>query len=117
ANVSAAGKVLLAPFNHDELDDLFARHNLPSVPDDAERKVLYDELKSVRSRGYATNMGEREPGVHAVAVPVLDLEGHPVAAIAIAAPSARLPYIRIEGLVKHLRTASTAITTDYYAVG
>ena len=117
AHVSAAGKLLLSALKRTELDDLLA-HGRQSRPeeDPVNLTVLHAELEAIRARGYATNMGEREAGVHAVAVPVLDLEGNHVAAVSVAAPSVRLPHIRIAGLVQHLQVSIAAITAEYFAV-
>lgn len=112
AVVSAAGKVLLAALKPAELEETL--NMLEGRGDGDWLARVYAELTTVRELGYATNMGEREPGVHAVAVPISDQAGRPIAAIAVAAPSVRLPHIRIGGLITHLKTTSTAIALDYY---
>jgi DNA-binding IclR family transcriptional regulator len=112
ARVSAAGKLLLSALQSAELEELLARIDV----DPAEVAALHLDLETIRKRGYATNMGEREPGVHAVAVPVLDRTGHAIAAVAVAAPSIRLPAVRVAGLVQDLQAASAAITEEYYGV-
>ncbi len=112
ASVSAAGKVLLAALKPTELEESLAQD--PRHPDPDWAATVHAELATIREFGYATNMGEREPGVHAVAVPVTDTSGRPIAALAVAAPSVRLPHIRVNGLINHLRTASAAIALDYF---
>ncbi len=47
-------------------------------------------LASVRRRGYAQTVGEREPGVASVSAPVRDREGRIVAAISVSGPIERL---------------------------
>ncbi|MBO9521314.1 MAG: IclR family transcriptional regulator [Nocardioidaceae bacterium] len=117
AHASAAGKVLLAALPTSARQALYSEHGLPSITD---RTIVDDEefeaeLARVRAAGYATNLGEREDGVHAVAVPVLDLNDNPMAALAVAAPAVRLPKARVPGLVRDLRRARAAITAEYFA--
>ena len=112
ASVSAAGKVLLAALKSADLEESLGQD--PRHPDPEWAAAVHAELATIREFGYATNMGEREPGVHAVAVPVNDVAGKPMAALAVAAPSVRLPHVRINGLITHLRTTSAAITLDYF---
>jgi len=112
ASVSAAGKVLLAALRPADLEECLAQD--PRHPDADWAASVHAELATIREFGYATNMGEREPGVHAVAVPVNDTAGKPIAALAVAAPSVRLPHVRVSGLITHLRAASAAIALDYF---
>jgi DNA-binding IclR family transcriptional regulator len=60
--------------------------------DDRDRfpAVSVDELATVRKRGWAASVGEREPGVASISAPVLDLEGRIRAAISISGPIERL---------------------------
>lgn len=112
ASVSAAGKVLLAALKPAELEEALGQD--PRYPDAGWSATLHAELATIREFGYATNMGEREPGVHAVAVPINDPAGKSIAALAVAAPSVRLPHVRVSGLIAHLRSASGAIALDYF---
>lgn len=114
AIVSAAGKALLSPFSPHQLAEILSTSeewaNRSTARGLAE---LNRELALIRSRGYAVNMGDREAGVHAVAVPIFDAERNMIAALSVAAPSVRLPANRVSGLVKRLRSASAAVTADY----
>lgn len=66
------GKVLLGELPFDRVRVLFA-HGLPKITEhtinDLER--LRRESEKVRADGYAVNSGESEPGIGALAVPVL----------------------------------------------
>ena len=59
---------------------------------------LADELRAVRARGFAITVGELEPGLVAVAAPVLGAGGEPLAAISISGPELRLDGDRLEQL-------------------
>ena len=48
------------------------------------------EIDLVRARGFALNLGSNQPDVHAVAAPILDGTGAPVAAVTVSAPPERL---------------------------
>ena len=60
--------------------------------------LLAEELRNVRARGYAITVGELDPGLVAVAAPVLGAGGEPVAAISISGPQLRLDQERLEQL-------------------
>lgn len=59
---------------------------------------LAEELRTVRVRGYAVTVGELEPGLVAVAAPVLGADEAAVAAISISGPQLRLDHDRLEHL-------------------
>ncbi len=59
---------------------------------------LERELAAVRELGYATNVGELEEGLHAVAAPVFDAAGACRAAISVSGPSYRMPEGSLPGL-------------------
>ena len=56
------------------------------------------QLEAVRGRGYATAVGELEPGLAAMAAPVRDAGGRTVAALSISGPEHRLTPARITEL-------------------
>jgi DNA-binding IclR family transcriptional regulator len=59
---------------------------------------LVPELEAVRVRGYATAVGELEPGLAAMAAPVRAGAGDVVAALSISGPETRLTRERIAAL-------------------
>ena len=86
-HATAVGKVMLA----------FASGHLPpgELPRFTERtitdpQVLSTELDLIRERGYAEAIGEREPDLTAVGVPVFARGGELVAILGLQGPSARL---------------------------
>ncbi len=79
-----------------------------------DRVMLEAELEAVRRRGFATLMDELEPGLRAVAVPVMDGHQHKViASVAVSGPSARLPRRRLGGCAEILAQASAALTARF----
>ena len=91
-HATSQGKVLLAflpPARRDEI--VQALQLEPLTPRTiTERNALVAELERVREQGFAIQDEEREAGVRAVAAPVLDPSGYPVAALCIGAPAFRV---------------------------
>lgn len=109
AHSTSGGKALLAALSPDDLRALYPR-GLPRSNDNAVATLpaLIRHLAQVRRRGYATNINESERGISAIGCPVVDPTGRTVAAMAIAAPSARCPRERIAELVPVLVDAARA---------
>ena len=68
----------------------------PATITDPEAFVA--ELDEVRARGWAFNDEERNPGVRALAVPVLDDRGDAIAAVAVQGPTLRMTDDRLDDL-------------------
>jgi IclR family transcriptional regulator, acetate operon repressor len=74
----------------------------------AEHAALAQELAIVRKRGYATAIGELEPGLAAMAAPVRSGSGDVLAALSISGPGPRLGHTRSADLAPVLmREAAT----------
>jgi DNA-binding IclR family transcriptional regulator len=67
------------------------------------------EVDRIRTQGYATALGELEPGLHAVAAPVFDASGACIAAVSVAGPAYRLTTDRLADLGRQCIAASEAI--------
>lgn len=109
-HVSAMGKCLLA--NSGDIDDQIARlGNLVQATHRTitDRDLLRRELEQVRERGWALNDEERNPGVRAIAAPVLQPDGGVVGAIAIQGPTVRITDDRLPELAALLEKTSHQI--------
>lgn len=62
---------------------------LNNLSNEADQKVLLEDLKKVRDQGYATSQGEADPDVFAVGVPIFDSRGSLIASLSIAGPKFR----------------------------
>jgi len=71
---------------------------------------LVPELEAVRVRGYATAIGELEPGLAAMAAPVRAGAGDVVAALSISGPETRLTRERIAGLAPVLLDEAATVS-------
>jgi DNA-binding IclR family transcriptional regulator len=104
AHVTSGGKALLAELDSAQLLELFPNARLQPLNDRSlrTREELFAELEQIREQGYATNFGQSEMGINAVAMAVRSMDGTAVAAIAVSAPEQRLPAGRVPELVEQL---------------
>jgi DNA-binding IclR family transcriptional regulator len=90
-HLGASGKVLLA-----HLDDAHAERILSAPPPHPSGGARIDEgtlraqIAATRRDGYLVTDGELDEGATAVAAPVLDARGRPVAGVSVAGPTARV---------------------------
>ncbi len=75
-----------------------------------DHAALRPELDTVRARGYATAIGELEPGLAAMAAPVRDGSGDVLAALSISGPEGRLTKERITELAPSLLQEAAAVS-------
>lgn len=111
-HASSMGKTLLA-FNEDlrgrmlESHDAFERFTPKSHPDAASLRV---DLAAVRKRGWSTDDEEQMAGVRCVGAPVRDTAGLVRAAIAVQAPSVRMPKKRFTALGPEVVKAAAEVS-------
>ena len=112
AHCTAAGKVLLAALEPDELDAVVARRGLdPSTPRSiTSRAALNACLESVRRIGIGTDVEERNLGRACLAAPVRDVTGRTVAAVSASWRSSQLTAKRRPELIEAVREAALAIS-------
>ncbi|MDI2028163.1 IclR family transcriptional regulator [Saccharopolyspora sp. TS4A08] len=108
-HVSAMGKCLLAFVGEIE-EQVDSLGDLTRVTERTitQRTKLKDELELVRERGWALNDEERNPGVRAIAVPVLR-DGTAVAAIAVQGPTIRLTEDRLDAIAEQIRNTARRV--------
>ncbi len=91
AHAVSTGKVLLAyqwePLLHEILSHTtLTRYTERTITD---TRMLLDELRRIRTLGYAISCGELEDGIDAVAAPIFDHLGTVVASVSLGGPSER----------------------------
>jgi IclR family acetate operon transcriptional repressor len=57
--------------------------------------TFFEDIHSIRERGFAISEQEFEDDINAVAAPVFDPEGQPIASVAVASPAFRLTHERM----------------------
>ncbi|MFN3219962.1 MAG: IclR family transcriptional regulator [Acidimicrobiales bacterium] len=109
AYAAATGKAILAC-----LDDTELAAHLPDRLDAltastiTSRRTLLRELSAVRARGWATNVGEWERSVVAVAAAVV-VDGRPRAAVSVSTTPDRLPPERLDAVGRQVVATADAI--------
>src|SRR5579859_3895911 len=91
AHAVSTGKVLLAYQWDVRLREILSHMNLTRYTDRTitDPRLLLEELRHVRTNGYAISCGELEDGIDAVAAPIFDHLNTVVAAVSIGGPSER----------------------------
>jgi len=84
------GKAMLAHLPEERVEEIIDRHGLPAQTPNTitDRETLFEELETVRERGYAVDDEEMIEGIRCVAAPLTD-DGV-VGAISISGPSSRM---------------------------
>jgi DNA-binding IclR family transcriptional regulator len=109
SHATAAGKVMLAFAGSDPRpseDGRLVAYTERTITDPG---VLAVELEAVRERGIAEAVGEREPDLNALAVPVLGRGGELVAILGLQGPAARLPASKRRALQRPLLRAAAEV--------
>lgn len=110
-HTSANGKAYLAHLSAREQEDYLGgkltalTENSKTDPDAIRR-----DLTQIRKLGYATNLGELDPHVHAVAAPVMNQDGRPIAAMSISCPASRLPVEKMPLLGEKVIAAARSVS-------
>lgn len=98
----STGKALLAFARGDNIARLLDQLGEPS-------DKLRADVRLTRRRGYALNLEETVRGVRGIAAPILDADGHAVAAIGISFPALALSRARIPEVAAKLVSACETI--------
>lgn len=108
AHCTSAGKILLSGMPAEVVAQLYGRDDLVAMTarSPISLRDLEHELRAVRARGWATNLGESESDVGAVAVGVATPAAVPRLALAVSAPLPRLAGADHEHMADVLRFAA-----------
>ena len=113
APCTASGKVFMAFLPDDHVAAIIeaglTRHTEQTL---VSPKDLHEDLRRTRQRGFAISEQEYEKDINAIAAPILNGSGYPVAAIAVVGPSYRLPHERMQQIGLLVLEATKAITHD-----
>ncbi|WP_404414647.1 helix-turn-helix domain-containing protein [Vreelandella aquamarina] len=113
-HASGVGKALLAWMADDERNQLLARYELTPVTANtlATPRALAQEMASIRREGFACDREEHAIGLHCVAACIHDQHGHPLAAISVSGPVARIPDTRLAELGQLVSSTAAEVTAQ-----
>jgi DNA-binding IclR family transcriptional regulator len=98
-HATSTGKAMLAWLSEEEIESLLAGPLIAYTDTTiTDRSRLRAELAATRRRGYGVCVGELEPTLYGVSVPVLDARGRPFAVVSIWGPKDRVPETRFPAL-------------------
>ena len=111
---TAVGKAILAFQSEERIADILRRtrferftHRTISTPE-----ALRVEIEKSRRRGYAIDDEELEEGLRCIAVPLLDAQRQPVAAVSVSGPSFRVTAQKLPAIANHLLQCVRGISVD-----
>lgn len=115
---TASGKVLLAHQAPDFVDEVLAGELTRFTPDTITAPgQLREELARVLQRGYADCIGEHEPEICSISVPVRDYSGEVAAALTIAAPATRFAETERRAALSVLKEIASGVSVQLGARG
>ena len=89
---TSAGKAILAFQSAAKIDAIIAgglkRFTDATIVDG---RKLKSELKAIRTRGYAIDAGEHQPGIRCLGAPIRDRAGRVIAGLSASGPTRRMP--------------------------
>lgn len=120
-HVSPGSRAILAFLKDEEIDTYIKQHqplepyteNTITAPD-----KLWEDVKRVRSNGYALGYQDHFLGVNGVAFPVLDIEQRPHGAITVVGPEEVISHDELLALIPQLKKITdelNSITRFYHA--
>ncbi|WP_086841550.1 IclR family transcriptional regulator domain-containing protein [Streptomyces coeruleofuscus] len=110
-HATAVGRAVLAHLPKQDVEELIAQglerftDTTPADPDE-----LRAELDRIRTDGYAVNRNQYRPGVCAIAAPVLDEDGAPLASVAVSMPDSRFDAERLPEWSRMVAETAAEIT-------
>jgi DNA-binding IclR family transcriptional regulator len=110
---TATGKSLLA-FMDEETIQRIMDNGMPKHTDCTitSRETFLENLRAIRAKGFAISEQEYEEEINAVAAPILDQHGLPIAAVAIAGPAYRLTRERMSEIGPSVVAATRDISQE-----
>ncbi|KPI05844.1 transcriptional regulator, IclR family [Actinobacteria bacterium OK074] len=109
-HATATGRTVLAHLPRTDVEALIER-GLERYSDTTptEPAALHAELDRIRADGYAVNRNQYRPGVCAIAAPIRDEDGTPLASLAVSMPDSRYDPARLPELGRLITDAASEI--------
>jgi DNA-binding IclR family transcriptional regulator len=113
AFATASGRAILA-FMPDEAVQEVLQRGMPQYTQHTRSspEAFWDGRRLVQERGFAFDEQEFEEGINAVAAPILDQTGQPIAVVSVAGPAYRLAQDRLLEIGSSLLVAARDIAQE-----
>jgi DNA-binding IclR family transcriptional regulator len=115
-HLTGMGKAILSTYPRERVEEIVDRRGLPANTENTitSRSELFDELETIRERGYAVDNQENITGVRCIAVPIENEDGETLGALSVTGPSRRLTDDRLETeLEEAVSKAANVIQVNY----
>ncbi|HEV2215605.1 MAG TPA: IclR family transcriptional regulator [Terracidiphilus sp.] len=111
---TSVGKAMLAFLPEERINDIIRKTRFERFTNRtiASADALRAEIEKTRRRGYAVDDEELEEGLRCIAVPLLDAQRMPVAAISVSGPSFRVTAQKLPSIANHLVHCVRGISQD-----
>lgn len=111
----SGGKAMLAEMTDERIESIVDRHGLSARTDSTITDIddLFEELKTVRERGYALNFEESHRGLNGVASPV-EIDETLLGAVVVAGPTKRMQGEMLQEVIpEKVQGASDALALKF----
>jgi DNA-binding IclR family transcriptional regulator len=111
---TSVGKAILAFLPEERINEIIRRLRFERFTHRtiSTAEALRAEIEKTRRRGYAVDDEEFEEGLRCIAVPVLDAQRLPVAAVSVSGPSFRVTAQKLPSIANHLLQCVRGISLD-----
>jgi len=116
---TASGKAILEGLPEQRVNEIIDRHGLQrqTVNTITTREELFDDIKTIRRRGYAVNDEEEVLGIFAVGVGIQNERGNIQSSVSISAPKAHMDRESVrQDVVDELTRATNAIEANLHSI-
>lgn len=107
----ALGKAILAHLPRERVEQIVDEHGLPRQTANTitDRDELFEELATIRERGYAIDDEEKIKGLRCVAAPVKDIDEEVLGAVSISGPASRMQGEQFDTEIPEMVNRSTNV--------
>lgn len=111
---TSVGKAILAFLPEERIADVIRRTRFERFTNRTitTPEALRKEIEKTKRRGYAVDDEELEEGLRCIAVPLLDAQRHPVAAVSVSGPSFRVTAQKLPAIANCLLQCVRGISLD-----
>jgi DNA-binding IclR family transcriptional regulator len=110
---TALGRAMAAFRPEEEIREWIQMNGLKAYTDATiiDEAAFLQELRSIRARNYAVDIGEYEASVRCVAAPIRDRTGKVIAAVSVSGPDSRIPlHLPDSDMAAHVAATASKIS-------